>query len=69
MLAIAARQHRLLVATDKDDRPLGFALTTIVDGHAHLAELDVAPPSGAGVSAAVLLPPWPPARLRPAMTG
>ncbi|GGB50248.1 N-acetyltransferase [Tistrella bauzanensis] len=46
VLAIAARQHRLLVATDKDDRPLGFALTTIVDGHAHLAELDVAPAFG-----------------------
>ncbi|MEN2978108.1 GNAT family N-acetyltransferase [Tistrella bauzanensis] len=46
VLATAARQHRLLVATDKDDRPLGFALTTIVDGHAHLAELDVAPAFG-----------------------
>ncbi len=38
--------HRLWVAVDAEDRPVGFALVTILDGNAHLDELDVDPAHG-----------------------
>ena len=34
------------VATDDDDRPVGFAVVSILDGNAHLDELDVHPHHG-----------------------
>lgn len=39
----ACRGGALLVAVDKDDRPLGFAALDVVDGVGHIAELDVEP--------------------------
>ena len=37
---------RLWVAVDRDDTPVGFAYVEIVDGHAHLEEIDVLPEHG-----------------------
>lgn len=37
---------RLWVATDTDDQPVGFAVLSEVDGHAHLDEIDVHPDHG-----------------------
>ena len=34
---------RLWVAADEDDLPVGFAVASIIDGHAHLDEIDVHP--------------------------
>ena len=34
---------RLWVAADADDRPVGFALGDLLEGHAHLEEMDVLP--------------------------
>ena len=47
---------RLWVATsDDDDRPIGFAFTSEIDGNAHLEEIDVHPDaSGQGVGSALL---------------
>lgn len=36
----------LFVAVDASDRPVGFSLVTILDGDAHLVELDVLPEHG-----------------------
>ena len=36
-------EGRLWVAVDADDRPVGFAFVDIVDGTAHLEEIDVEP--------------------------
>ncbi len=41
-----AATGRLWVAADEDDRPVGFALACIIDGNAHLDELDVDPDHG-----------------------
>jgi GNAT superfamily N-acetyltransferase len=42
------RQHagRLWVAADREDRPVGFATWSILDGLAHLDEIDVVPRHG-----------------------
>ena len=46
---------RLWVATGDDDRPIGFAFTSEIDGNAHLEEIDVHPDaSGRGVGSALL---------------
>lgn len=37
---------RLWVAADVHDQPVGFAAASVVDGHAHLDELDVHPDHG-----------------------
>jgi len=37
---------RLWVAVTSADRPVGFALATVIDNHAHLDELDVLPEHG-----------------------
>lgn len=37
---------RIWVAADADDRPVGFAVVSLLDGGAHLEELDVHPASG-----------------------
>jgi GNAT superfamily N-acetyltransferase len=39
----AQRAGRLWVALSQNRQPVGFALTDIVDGHAHLDEMDVHP--------------------------
>jgi GNAT superfamily N-acetyltransferase len=46
----------LWVATlGDDDRPVGFAFTSEIDGHAHLEEIDVHPDvSGLGIGSALL---------------
>jgi len=36
----------LLVATDEDDAPIGYAMVGLVDGHAHLDQLSVVPERG-----------------------
>lgn len=40
-LAAGQAEGRLWIAADQDDVPVGFALTTTVDGLPHLRELDV----------------------------
>jgi GNAT superfamily N-acetyltransferase len=45
-LARAQKAGRLWVATERRDQPVGFALVTVVDGLAHLEELDVHPDHG-----------------------
>ncbi len=42
-LLAAQRNRRLWVALNDDEHPVGFAMTDIVDGHAHLDEMDVHP--------------------------
>lgn len=37
---------QLWVAADPDDQPVGFALASVVEDHAHLNELDVLPEHG-----------------------
>jgi GNAT superfamily N-acetyltransferase len=45
----------ILVATDGDDVPIGYAMVGIVDGHAHLEQLSVLPErGGAGVGTRLL---------------
>jgi GNAT superfamily N-acetyltransferase len=46
----------LWVATpEDDDRPIGFAFTSVIDGNAHLEEIDVHPDAaGQGVGSALL---------------
>ena len=39
----ACSEGRFWVAVDADDRPVGFAFVDIVDGTAHLEEIDVEP--------------------------
>jgi GNAT superfamily N-acetyltransferase len=47
--------HRLWVAVDETDRPVGFALASIVGDNAHLDELDVHPTHGRrGLGAALV---------------
>ena len=45
-LHMALAAGRLWVAADADDRPVGFAVASIVDGRAHLDEIDVHPDHG-----------------------
>lgn len=45
-LRAALAAGRLWVAADADDRPVGFAVASIVDGRAHLDEIDVHPDHG-----------------------
>lgn len=40
------RAGRIWVAVDPDDRPVGFAVANVLDGGAHLEELDVVPQAG-----------------------
>ncbi len=40
------RAGRLWVAADAHDQPVGFAVVSLVDGHAHLDEIDVHPDHG-----------------------
>ena len=40
------RAGRIWVAVDPDDRPIGFAVANVLDGAAHLEELDVVPDAG-----------------------
>ena len=40
------RAGRLWVATDAHDQPVGFALASLLDDHAHLDEIDVHPDHG-----------------------
>lgn len=42
----AVRSGHLWVATDRNNRPVGFALMAIFDGNAHLEELGVLPEHG-----------------------
>ncbi len=42
----AAREERLLVALDGGGTPVGFAFLDVLDGQAHLEELDVLPEHG-----------------------
>lgn len=45
----------LYVATDDEDRPVGYALVDLVDGHAHLEQLSVVPEHGRqGIGQALL---------------
>lgn len=51
--AFSADEHREYVAAgrswvavDGDDQPVGFAVASVVDGHAHLDEIDVHPDHG-----------------------
>lgn len=54
-LAHAHAEGLLWVARDRMGEPIGFALLEIVDGHAHLEELDVHPAHGRrGVGRALL---------------
>ena len=45
---VEGRQHRgcLWVAVDRDERPVGFATWSVLDGLAHLDEIDVHPAHG-----------------------
>jgi GNAT superfamily N-acetyltransferase len=43
VLEVAWRNGRLWIATDRNDRVVGFSMLEIVDGVAHLDELDVHP--------------------------
>jgi predicted DCC family thiol-disulfide oxidoreductase YuxK/GNAT superfamily N-acetyltransferase len=45
-LSAHQRAGRLWVAADAQDRPIGFAVASVVDGGAHLEELDVLPEAG-----------------------
>jgi GNAT superfamily N-acetyltransferase len=45
-LEAARAAGRLWVAVDRDDTPVGFAYVEVVDGHAHLEEIDVLPEHG-----------------------
>ena len=45
-LAAHQRAGRVWVAADPDERPVGFAVASVVDGGAHLEELDVVPEAG-----------------------
>ncbi len=45
-LSAHQRAGRIWVAVDRDDRPLGFAVASVLDGAAHLEELDVTPAAG-----------------------
>jgi len=45
-LAAHQRAGRVWVAADLDDRLVGFAVASVVDGGAHLEELDVVPEAG-----------------------
>jgi GNAT superfamily N-acetyltransferase len=48
-------QRRLWVTVTEDDRPVGFALATVVEANAHLDELDVLPEHGRrGLGAALV---------------
>lgn len=42
-LQAACAQGRVLVATDDEDRPVGFAIFDLHDDEAHLLEIDVVP--------------------------
>jgi GNAT superfamily N-acetyltransferase len=54
-LEAACREGELFVATDADDRAVGFAMLGEVGGHAHLWELDVHPDHGRrGIGRALL---------------
>jgi len=46
VLRAALAVGRLWIAADADDRPVGFAMASIVDGRAHLDEIDVQPDHG-----------------------
>ncbi|MBN1813926.1 MAG: GNAT family N-acetyltransferase [Anaerolineae bacterium] len=51
----AQKAGRLWVATGPEEQPVGFALVTVVDGLAHLDELDVHPEHGRrGLGAALV---------------
>jgi GNAT superfamily N-acetyltransferase len=53
--AAAQRSGRLWVARAADGQPVGFALVTVIEGYAHLDELDVLPAYGRrGVGTALL---------------
>jgi GNAT superfamily N-acetyltransferase len=55
VLAPAIAEGRVLVAVDELDRPVGFAYLRVVEGAAHLEELDVLPESGGrGLGSALL---------------
>jgi GNAT superfamily N-acetyltransferase len=45
-LEAARLAGRLWVAADRDGTPVGFAYVEVVDGHAHLEEIDVLPEHG-----------------------
>jgi GNAT superfamily N-acetyltransferase len=45
-LAHAQEEGRLWVAADSEDRPVGFAVASVVGDNAHLDELDVHPDHG-----------------------
>ena len=45
-LQAACKERRLWVAATEDDRLVGFAMATIMDGDAHLDELNVRPEDG-----------------------
>lgn len=42
----AQRDGLIWVATDLQETPVGFAMTTVVDGNSHLDEMDVLPAHG-----------------------
>lgn len=70
-LEAARLEGRLLVAADADDQPVGFLVMAIIDGLAHLAEMDVHPAHGRrGLGSALLEAGVDQARQRglPAMT-
>ena len=46
LLGEGMQADRLWVATDESDRPVGFALASVVGDNAHLDELDVHPAHG-----------------------
>ena len=57
--AAAHATGRLWVAVDAEDRPVGFALVTEVDGVGHLEEMDVLPAHGRkGLGDALLVCDW-----------
>jgi GNAT superfamily N-acetyltransferase len=50
-----ARAGRSWVALNADDRPVGYAVADIVDGHAHLEQVSVHPDhQGAGIGRALI---------------
>lgn len=54
VLAAAQAEDRLIVAA-LDGHPIGFAMTSRIDGHAHLDEIDVDPAYGrSGIGTALL---------------
>ena len=68
-----ARQHRavLWVAANEQDRPVGFATCSQIDGIAHLDEIDVLPQHGRrGIGSQLLqtVCTWARSRANPAMT-